>query len=121
MAQFSPRVGVFPLRFALFDTTATHFGIHCWKAAPPAGLAIPAEPRVTPGGKLPTKTASVGIVMVLMLPLPVRHSPKAIVLLVPSMMPAMVVGAPFTRSAKTPLGGVAWLASYSSVDPTEAK
>src|SRR4051794_27839189 len=118
MAQFSPSVGVLPFRFALLLTTAVHCGSHFWKAAPPAGITIPAEPRVTPCGKAPAKTASVGIVTVLILPLPVRHSPKAIVLLVPSTISASLVGDPFTRSAKTPLGGTAWLASNSSVDPT---
>src|SRR3954447_14312768 len=92
MAQFSPSVGVLPLRFALFPTIARHWGSHCWNADPPAGIDIPEEPRVTAGGKLPTKTASVGIVTTLSWPLPVRHSPKAIVLLVPSTMPARVVG-----------------------------
>src|SRR3954447_23501502 len=92
MAQFSPRVGVLACRFAEFPAVAAHWESHCWKAAPPAGIDIPTVPRVTPGGKLPTKTASVGIVTVLSWPVPVRHSPKAIVLLVPSTMPARVVG-----------------------------
>src|SRR3954454_3346466 len=123
MAQLSPRVGVFPLRLAELPTTATHCWSHCWNAAPPAGIDIPCDPRVTPGGKLPAKTASVGIVTTLRLPLPVRHSPKAIVLLVPSTIPAIVVGWPpdDVIRAKRPLGLTAWPASYSRVDPAEAK
>lgn len=40
--------------------------------------------RAVPFGKLPTKTTSEGIEIMFELPSPIRHSPKPIVLLLPS-------------------------------------
>ena len=60
--------------------------------------------------------------MTVVRPVPVFHSPKATVLLVPSVMVARVMATP--PSWKTPLGGAeanAGSASNSSDEPTEAK
>ena len=47
-----------------------------------------------PAGALPKKMMSVGMVTAFRLPEPVFHSPKAMVLLVPSWMDAIPIGLP---------------------------
>jgi hypothetical protein len=59
--------------------------------------------RVTPAGKELSQMMSEGIVRRLTFPLPIFHSPKATVLLVPSVILAIPRAGP--RCAKTPLGG----------------
>jgi hypothetical protein len=66
---------------------------------------------------------SVGIVVGLMSPLPIRHSPKQIVLLAPSRRSRKPWVRPLSPTySKTPLGGppLCWPAN-SIVEPTEAK
>ena len=71
---------------------AAQMGSHCCKPAPPAGIDIVGVFRVMPGGYDPTKAMLCGIVRTFGLPVPVFHSPKAIVLLVPSVIAARVGG-----------------------------
>ncbi len=73
---------------------------HAGKAATRTGLGmfnVPL-PRAVPAGMLPTKMMSLGIEIRVELPSPTFHSPKAIVLLVPSVTERMLVGGPLLPS-----------------------
>ena len=78
--------------------------------------------RWVPPGKLPRKTTS-WIERVPGEPEPTLHSPNPIVLLVPSVTPAMLVTVPLVPMyGNGPLGGPpVCCAANSSDEPTEAK
>jgi hypothetical protein len=78
--------------------------IHVRKPTLRPGIDIVAVFRVTPGGNVPSMMTSVGIVITLRFPLPVFHSPKATVLLDPSMRWVSPIGEAAPHW-KTPLGG----------------
>src|SRR5690349_2246695 len=97
----SPRYDVW-CAVRLVSRAAAQRGSHCWKGAAPAGIDICGVFRIVPGGRLPSATMSEGSETRLVSPSPIFHSPKAIVWLVPSMMPAIETTAPYWN---TPLGG----------------
>src|SRR5436309_1920204 len=83
-AQSSPRVRVWFVRSAF--SAAAHWSTNAGKflTSVVLGIGVVGVSRVTAAGKLPRKTKSLGTVTMLELQSPVFHSPKAIVLLVPS-------------------------------------
>src|SRR5436190_2144129 len=97
----SPRVGVLLLRAV--GSAARQSSSHFWKFAAPAGIDVVGVFELTPWGRLPNWTTSWGIVMTFWLPLPTFHSPKAMVLLAPSVMSRRPMAEPPNWS--TPLGG----------------
>ena len=94
-----------------------------WSGPAPAGIDIPGVFRETPGGVAPEKMMSVGIVVAFSWPLPVRHSPKAIVLLVPSVIWPSSMHRPLgPTNWKTPLGSPPVSEPWWLIDePTQAK
>src|SRR3954453_21863932 len=90
--QASPRIGVCPVS-RLVGRALVQVCVQVWKGPAPAGISIWALPRVTPEGREPSMTMSVGIMITDEFPVPTRHSPKAMVLLVPSVTLAIEIGA----------------------------
>src|SRR5262245_21686188 len=97
---------------------AAHWAIHAGNAATRAGLGIVIVPllRAVPVGVTPEKMISVGILNAVVIPVPSLHSPKAMVLLVPSRTSRMPRALPLIW--KTPFGGpLVILPSYSIPAP----
>ena len=83
-----PRSGVWAFRFPATVKLVAQSCSQAGKLATRMGLGIlydPATVREVPAGPLPTKIISLGLVKTLRLPLPIFHSPKEMVLLVPSV------------------------------------
>src|SRR4051794_37199749 len=83
LAQVMPSVGVRLKRIAGFATPEAHLASHDGNAATRVGLGMV---YTVPAGVAPMNGISVARVTGLSTPLPVLHSPKAMVLVVPSVI-----------------------------------
>src|SRR4051795_7337157 len=89
--QLSPTLLLFLMVPSVPLAAPAHWMIHCWNGTDPAGICVWASHQtLTFGGPLPMLMTS-WIESLFTSPSPIRHSPNAMVLLVPSWIEEMDV------------------------------